>query len=136
MGLLHPLKEGESGGVEKSLTFSPNFYKSFLVKIQSLLEKKLREGLNPLLLEVVNESANHNVPEDSESHFRVLIVSERFNGLSLVQRHQMVHRLVAEQIKDKIHAFSQQTFTQKEFEDRGGRLPISSPPCAKKSLKS
>lgn len=96
----------------------------------------MREGLDPLFMEIINESPNHNVPENSESHFRVLIVSEKFSGLTLVQRHQMVHRLVEEQIKGKIHAFSQQTLTPKEFEDRGGRLPHSSPPCAKKQKKA
>ena len=104
------------------------------MKIQRLLESKLKEGLQPLLLEVINESPNHNVPEGSESHFRVLIVSDRFAGLSLVKRHQMVHQLVAEQIKDKIHAFSQQTLTPEEFEEKGGLLPPS-PPCAKKQKK-
>ena len=101
------------------------------MKIQTLLENKLREGLEPVLLEVVNESPQHNVPEGSESHFRVLIVSDKFAGLSLVKRHQMVHSLIVEQIKEKIHAFSQQTLTPEEFKARGGLLP-SSPPCAKK----
>ena len=105
------------------------------MKIQTLLESKLQEGLQPILLKVINESPNHNVPEESESHFRVLIVSDKFSGLSLIKRHQMVHNLIAEQIKEKIHAFSQQALTPKEFEERGGVLP-SSPPCAKKSLKS
>ena len=101
------------------------------MSIQQLLENKLQEGLKPLLLQVINESPHHNVPEGSESHFRVLIVSHRFEGLSLVKRHQMVHQLVSDQIKNKIHAFSQQTLTPEEFKQRGGKLPPS-PPCAKK----
>ncbi len=106
------------------------------MKIQTFLEDKLKEGLQPVLLKVVNESPQHNVPEGSESHFRVLIVSNKFSGLSLIKRHQMVHNLISEQIREKIHAFSQQTLTPEEFEERGGVLPASSPPCAKKSLKS
>lgn len=104
------------------------------MKVQSLLEKRLNEGLNPLLLKVVNESPNHNVPEGSESHFRVLIVSDQFEGLSLIQRHQKVYQLISEPIRDKIHAFSQRTLTSKEFKDQGGQLG-SSPPCAKKPKK-
>ncbi|MDE0092633.1 MAG: BolA family transcriptional regulator [Oligoflexia bacterium] len=103
--------------------------------IQSLLEEQLREGLNPVLLKVINESPNHNVPEGSESHFHVLIVSEKFSGLNLLKRHQMVYQLVAKELKEKIHAFSQKTLTPEEFEERGGVLP-SSPPCVKKSQKS
>lgn len=105
------------------------------MKIQTLLESKLQEGLQPIILKVINESPNHNVPEGGESHFRVLIVSDKFSGLNLIKRHQMVHNLIAEQIKEKIHAFSQQALTPKEFEERGGVLP-STPPCTKKSLKS
>ena len=102
--------------------------------IQSLLEKRLQEGLNPIVLKVINESLNHNVPEGSESHFHVLIVSEKFSGLNLIKRHQMVHQLVAKELK-KIHAFSQKTLTPKEFEGLGGVLP-SSPPCVNKPKKS
>lgn len=101
------------------------------MKIQHLLENQLREGLNSVILKVINESPNHNVPDGSESHFRVLIVSDQFEGLSLVKRHQMVYKLVSVILKEKIHAFSQQTLTPKEFEDLGGQLP-SSPSCAKK----
>ena len=99
--------------------------------MQTLLEEKLQEGLQPVLLKVINESPQHNVPEGGESHFRVLIVSSKFSGLSLIKRHQMVHNLITKQIKEKIHAFSQQTLTPEEFEERGGLLPPS-PPCAKK----
>lgn len=104
------------------------------MKIQNLLENRLKEGLDPLILKVINESPNHNVPEGSESHFRVLIVSDQFEGLSLIQRHQLVHKLVSAPLKEKIHAFSQQTLTPKEFEDRGGQLPPP-PPCARKPKK-
>ena len=99
--------------------------------VQSLLEKKLKEGLNPIVLKVINESPNHNVPENSESHFHVLIVSEKFSGLNLIKRHQMVHQLVAQELKEKIHAFSQKTLSPEEFKEQGGILP-SSPPCAHK----
>jgi len=104
------------------------------MKIQKLLENLLQKGLSPLVLKVMNESPNHNVPEGSESHFRVLIVSDKFEGLSLIERHQIVYKLLSEPLRDDIHAFSQQTLTPKEFKERGGDLP-SSPPCAKQSKK-
>ena len=99
--------------------------------VQSLLEKRLREGLEPAVLKVINESPKHNVPENSESHFHVLIVSEKFSGLNLIKRHQMVHELIAQELKEKIHAFSQKTLTPEEFKEQGGVLP-STPPCAHK----
>ncbi len=103
--------------------------------VQSLLEEQLREGLEPVFLEVINESPRHNVPSNSESHFRALIVSEKFTGLTLIERQRLVHNIIADQIRGSIHAFSQKTLTPEEFKERGGKLSAS-PPCAKKSLKS
>ncbi len=99
--------------------------------VQSLLEQKLTDGLQPAHLQVINESPQHNVPEGAESHFRAIIVSKRFQGLAAVKRHQLVHSLISLELKDRIHAFSQRTFTPEEWQRRGGSLP-SSPPCAKK----
>ena len=99
------------------------------MNVQSLLKKHLEEGLKPVVLKIINESPNHNVPEGSESHFHVLIVSEKFSGLTLIKRHQMVHQLIAKELKEKIHAFSQKTLSPEEFKQQGGVLPAS-PPCA------
>ncbi|MBC6416182.1 MAG: BolA family transcriptional regulator [Bdellovibrionales bacterium] len=101
------------------------------MKIQKEIEENLKKNFSPLILKVINESPQHNVPKNSESHFRVLVVSDKFNNVSLIKRHQMVYKAIQDQIKNKIHAFSQQTLTPEEFKKRGGTLP-QSPPCAKK----
>lgn len=98
--------------------------------MQKTLEKKLKEGLSPLVLKVINESPNHNVPEGSESHFRVLIVSHQFQNLSSVKRHQLVYKLLKKEL-EIIHAFSQNTFTPEEWVREGGTLP-ETPPCQHK----
>ncbi len=99
--------------------------------VQETLRKKLEENFQPLLLKVINESPNHNVPDGSESHFRVIVVSQKFEGVPTIKRHQMIYRVLSEELKDKIHAFSQHTFTPEEWVQKGGELP-SPPPCAKK----
>ena len=101
------------------------------MSMQEILEKKLNEAFKPVILRVLNESPNHNVPEGSESHFRVIIVSSEFKDVSLVKRHQRVHKILEEELQ-KIHAFSQQTLTPEEFVEKGGVLP-SSPDCVKKN---
>ena len=45
---------------------------------QSTIIKKLDGAFSPVHLEVINESATHNVPEGSESHFKVVLVSQSF----------------------------------------------------------
>ena len=38
-----------------------------------------------------NESSMHNVPPDSESHFKLVIVSSNFNDMSNVHRLSLIH---------------------------------------------
>ena len=99
--------------------------------VQEALENKIIEQIQPVFLDIINESPNHSVPEGSESHFRVIIVSEKFKDLSTVKRHQMVYKVVSEELKQKVHAFSQHTFTPEEWLNKGGKIP-DSPPCTKK----
>ena len=54
------------------------------MQIQQQIEQKLREQFAPLHLEVSNESHMHNVPEGSESHFRVVLVSAQFEDQTLI----------------------------------------------------
>ena len=37
------------------------------------------------------QSYMHNVPRGSETHFKVVLVSEAFDGLSLIKRHRAVN---------------------------------------------
>lgn len=84
--------------------------------------------LAPIRLDVINESHMHNVPANSETHFKLVIVSESFSGLSLVARHRTVNKLLAEQLQNGVHALSMHTYTAEEWSARGGEVPAS-PPC-------
>lgn len=88
----------------------------------------LVEGLGPIRLDVINESHMHNVPAGSESHFKLVIVSDEFEGKNLVARHRSVNGLLADVLKNKIHALSMHTYTREEWQQRGGEVP-DSPPC-------
>ena len=85
-------------------------------------------ALQPLKLDVVNESHMHNVPPGSESHFKLVIVSAEFNDKNLVARHRAVNKLLAEQLQGGVHALSMHTYTPDEWQKRGGEIP-QSPPC-------
>ena len=92
------------------------------------IEQKLGLGLELVHLEVVNESANHNVPPGSESHFKVILVSECFDGQRLLARHRKVNELLAEELAEHVHALSIHTYTKAEWQKRFGSAPLS-PPC-------
>lgn len=42
-------------------------------------------SLQPSYLEVINESYMHNVPKGSETHFKVIVVADTFQDMSLIQ---------------------------------------------------
>ncbi|WP_256207363.1 BolA/IbaG family iron-sulfur metabolism protein [Nitrosomonas marina] len=95
--------------------------------MKTSIENKLRT-LQPRHLEVVNESYKHNVPAGSESHFKVTIVSDQFNGKRLVARHQLVNNILADELTHSIHALALHTMTIEEWHDTGGKHK-ESPPC-------
>jgi BolA protein len=59
---------------------------------------------------VVNESHMHaghaSSPGTGESHFRVLVVSPLFKGISRVERHRMVNAALANLLRHKVHAMA------------------------------
>ena len=86
------------------------------------------ETLAPFHCEVINESYMHNVPEGSESHFKVVVVTEEFVGKMLVARHRLVNEVLKTQLEGPIHALSLHTMTPDEWFEKGGKYP-DSPDC-------
>ncbi len=84
------------------------------------IRTKLAQGLQPLRLDIVNESALHagHAGDDGsgQSHFRVLIVSSSFEGISRIERQRMVHAMLKDEIANRIHAISIKALTKKEYE--------------------
>lgn len=97
------------------------------MRIAERIEHKLRLGLRPVHLQVINESGMHAVAPGSETHFRVVVVSPAFEGRSLVQRHRMIYELLADERRDGVHALGIQTLTPDEY--AAGAAAASSPPC-------
>ena len=83
------------------------------MQMQQQIEQRLRESFAPLHLEVDDESHMHNVPEGAASHFRVVLVSEQFDGKALLQRHRAKGRhlvgqvLIAAAHQDILHPFDE-----------------------------
>jgi BolA protein len=98
------------------------------MQMQQQIRQKLEQTFTPLHIEVENESHMHNVPEGSESHFRVVLVSPQFEGKPLVQRHRAVNSALSEELKGQVHALALHTMTPEEWFAKGGSVP-ESPPC-------
>ena len=98
------------------------------MSVAEQIESKITTALEPRYLEVINESFKHSVPPGSESHFKLVIVSDHFDGQGRVRRHQAVNRVLAAELRDNIHALSMETLTAAEWTARGGET-LATPPC-------
>lgn len=98
------------------------------MQVKAFLESTITEAISPSYLEVVDESFMHNVPEGAQSHFKVTVVSDAFEGKRLIARHREINALAAEALEGPVHALALHTYTQEEWIKRGGEA-LSSPNC-------
>jgi BolA family transcriptional regulator, general stress-responsive regulator len=85
------------------------------------IEATLRKAFAPQHLSVADESARHVGHAGAAGgggHFRVLIVSESFDGQSPVARHSAVYRALGDAMKSEIHALALSTLTPEEWKKR------------------
>lgn len=97
------------------------------MSVEEDIIEKLQQSLHPSHLEVINESHMHNVPPGSESHFKVVVVSDAFDGKMLVARHRLVNKALEEELAGPIHALALHTMTADEWTEKGSAP--QSPPC-------
>lgn len=84
-------------------------------KVQSMnmkdrLTAKLTAAFAPIALDVEDESHRHAGHAGSrpggETHFRIQMVSQAFIGKSRIERHRLVHAVLAEELRERIHALA------------------------------
>ncbi|XP_068084887.1 bolA-like protein DDB_G0274169 isoform X2 [Anabrus simplex] len=96
--------------------------------VETAIHQKLTETFNPDHLEIINESYMHNVPPGSETHFKVVIVSDKFENLPLIKKHRWVNETLQHELKSGVHALSIMAKTPKEWES-GTQNVEKSPAC-------
>lgn len=83
------------------------------------IHRLLTEALVPSKLELVDDSQSHaghaGARQSGGGHFSATIVSDAFEGMALVRRHQLVYATLGEMMRTDIHALSIKAFTPKEF---------------------
>ncbi|KTD43648.1 BolA family protein [Legionella quateirensis] len=92
------------------------------------IEHQLSGELSPIFLTVEDESKNHHVPEGAETHFKVIVVSSRFNELSRIARHRMVNHLLEKEFDKGLHALSMHLYTESEWNQKQDPV-LKSPAC-------
>ncbi len=78
--------------------------------LTDVITARLTEALAPTALQVVNDSHHHagHMGDDGtgETHFTVVVESERFAGLSRVARQRLVNQALADLLSTRIHALA------------------------------
>lgn len=92
------------------------------------IQNKLRAQLNPTHLELINESHTHH-RGGAETHFRLVVVSPVFQGLSRVERQRRVYGLLDEERQQGLHALAMWTYTPEEWVKIEAERDLSSPDC-------
>lgn len=85
------------------------------------IERTLREGLDASHVEVVDDSAlhaDHPGAASGAGHFRVVVVSQRFEGLGRVAAHRLVYEALRPALAEDIHALQLRTFTPAAWRER------------------
>ena len=74
------------------------------------IRKRLEAALAPSELQVIDDSEKHRGHSGhdprGESHFTVRIVSNRFAGMSRVERQRAVNQALADLLRERVHALA------------------------------
>lgn len=104
------------------------------MSLQQAIEQKLANAFDSHHLMVENESHKHNVPPNSETHFKVTLVSPDFEGQGKVKRHQSIYRVLADEMAGGVHALALHVYSPQEWQASGRAAP-ESPDCMGGSKK-
>jgi BolA protein len=78
--------------------------------VRDLITEKLTEAFAPTRLDVVDESHQHaghaGHRPGGETHFRVYIVSEAFQGKTRIERHRLINRVLSAELAGGVHALA------------------------------
>lgn len=97
------------------------------MSLQDRIEIKVNQEIKPQHFDLINESHMHSGPA-TESHFKLIVVAEAFNGLSAVKRHQRLYAVLADELRDGVHALALHLYTPQEWAARQASAP-DSPDC-------
>lgn len=98
------------------------------MSMAATIETKLTGELSPERLRIDNDSSRHAGPA-TESHFRIIIVAQAFDGCSLVARQRLVYGCLADELAGPVHALQMKCLTPAEYAAADGDVTLKAPPC-------
>ena len=85
------------------------------------IENIILEKFEPNFFSVLDVSEQHkghsNFKEGVESHFEIIIVSEKFENIKRIDRHRMVNQSLKEEFLTDLHSAIIKTYTIDEYKN-------------------
>lgn len=92
------------------------------------IEQLLKNQFSPAHIEVIDESAQHHVPKDAQTHIKLILVSSHFEALSTIKRHRLMYQALNEELQSGLHALTMHLFTPNEWTQKAEEI-MPSPAC-------
>ena len=83
----------------------------------------IKKNMDIFFLDIINESnkhKNHLLKDKKNSHFYINVVSDVFINKSMLERHQLVYKILKNELIYDIHALKIKTRTINEFKKKDG----------------
>ena len=81
-----------------------------MMGVQETITRKLTETFAPVSLKVLDESHQHEGHAGhrpgGQTHFRIYIVADAFQGKSRLARHRMINETLAGELQSGVHALA------------------------------
>ena len=91
------------------------------MKRKNNIENLILKNYKPAFFSVLDVSEQHrghlDFEEDVESHFEIIIVSEKFKNLNRIERHRMVNQSLREEFLSDLHSVIIKTYTADEYKN-------------------
>ena len=71
----------------------------------------IQNGIAGSVAEVIDTTGTND-------HFSAVVISDSFEGLSLIEQHQMVYKAVGSYMTNEIHALEIKTFSKKQWKEK------------------
>lgn len=87
--------------------------------MREIIINKIQQKLNPISFDVIDEShlhyghSGHRYGE--QTHFNIFIISKMFENCSRIERERLIHKVLADELKSKIHAIKLKLITPNEW---------------------
>ena len=90
------------------------------MNLEETITEKIEKYFSPDFLKIINFSdqhKNHYLDDNNDtSHIKVIIVSDKFENLSKINRERSVHKLLSNEISNDIHSIRLKLYTNTEYQ--------------------